>query len=367
MSEKGNDASLTNDDNKFITKKDRLGKRVVPLEEFKGSINNKEPTREDTTVNELREGGLSPIAIEREYNYDTVEKVYRISDVLGRMYDIPYIQKHLRLVGGTALNLIEFDQYRRLSVDLDFNFRIMESEIDWGKERERIDSYIKEVLQRSGYSRNDIKINASYPLTRFDVKYGSVRSASFKVEIGYMNRISFLRADQTRIFQHPKTGDESEIHLPQREELFSEKCGTLLGRRTARDLFDVAAISTTNFDKQLFRKCLVLKNLTDSRFYLPTVNSASHLSNIQLDEHLRQVLPRKNQQNKDMFKSWKVSAIEFIDNIQSTLNDSEVECLEMFYKEKTFNPSLLNNGKHLHPNIQQHPSINYSLLQLKKP
>lgn len=310
--------------------------------------------------------GLSSVTIEKEYNFGTVEKVYRISDVLDRLYDIPYIQKYLRLVGGTALNLIELGQYRRLSVDLDFDFRIMDSTNDWGIERDQIDSIVKEVLVRLGYNKTDIKINASYPLTRFDVKYGSVRSSSFKVEIGYMNRIPFLTEDINCVFRHPKTGDESEIQLPQREELFSSKCGTLLGRKSARDLFDVAAISTAKFNQHVFRKCLILKNLTDSRFYLPKVDPDSHLSNIRLDEHLRQVLPRKNQQNDKMFDTWKNLAIEFIRSIQLKITESEIECLKRFYNNKTFDPRLLNETGLLHPNIQSHPAISYSLLQLNK-
>lgn len=327
-------------------------------------MTNKKPTREETLANDFQSGGFRSGTIEEDYNVNTVEKVYRILDVLGRLFDIPYIQKHLCFIGGTALNLIELDQYRRLSVDLDFNFRIGNSTNDWGKERDRVDSYIKEVLQRLGYTKTDIKINAKYPLTRFDVKYGSVRSASFKVEIGYLNRIPFLPEDKTTIFHHPKTGDESEIRLPQREELFSSKCGTLLGRKSARDLFDVATISTTKFNYDIFRNCLILKNLTDDRFFLPTVNPNSHLSNIRFDEHLRQVLPHKNLHYKKVFNIWKYSVIEFIESIQSKLSDSEVDCLNKFYHRKIFNPELLD--EHLHPNIQDHPAIKYSLLKLKK-
>ena len=100
----------------------------------------------------------------------TVEKIYRICDMLHRISLVDYTKERLSLYGGTSLNFLHFKNIQRLSLDIDFNYRDLKTG-DWGKERDEIDKIIKKILSDLKYSDNEIKIEAKYPITRFTVNY----------------------------------------------------------------------------------------------------------------------------------------------------------------------------------------------------
>jgi predicted nucleotidyltransferase component of viral defense system len=120
----------------------------------------------------------------------TVEKIYRICDILQRISLVDYTKERLSLYGGTSLNFLHFKNIPRLSLDIDFNFRDLKTG-DWGKERDEIDKIIKKILSDLKYSDKDVKIQAVYPITRFTVRYKTKddQPDSIKIEIGYMRRM----------------------------------------------------------------------------------------------------------------------------------------------------------------------------------
>jgi len=77
----------------------------------------------------------------------------------------------------------------RLSVDLDLNYR-HKNTADWGEARKEIDKRLKDILYRQGYDKTKIAISASYPLTRYTIKYLNATGAedTCKIEIGYMRK-----------------------------------------------------------------------------------------------------------------------------------------------------------------------------------
>ena len=186
------------------------------------------------------------------YPYDTkqIEKVCRISDTLERISQIPFLREHLSLYGGTALNFIHFKEIQRLSIDIDFNYRHQGEETDWGEIREEIDETTKQLLATQGYKEQDIKIEASYPLSRFTIKYSNHQNTpdSFKIETGYIKRIPILASDAYLDFKHIGKETTFKMKIPQAEEIYANKIVTLLDRATPRDLFDVSSISEINTD-----------------------------------------------------------------------------------------------------------------------
>lgn len=58
----------------------------------------------------------------RGYKPEILEKVYRLLDTFKQILSVPYLKKRLVLKGGTALNLFHFDQFPRLSIDIDLNY-----------------------------------------------------------------------------------------------------------------------------------------------------------------------------------------------------------------------------------------------------
>lgn len=64
---------------------------------------------------------LNKIAREQGFVRDTLEKVYRLEDILVFINSHPLMKKRLALKGGTAINLTVFN-LPRLSVDIDLDY-----------------------------------------------------------------------------------------------------------------------------------------------------------------------------------------------------------------------------------------------------
>ena len=65
-------------------------------------------------------------AIELGFIRDTLEKVYRLADILEYLNTNPILKNSLALKGGTAINLIIFN-LPRLSVDIDLDYFVADS------------------------------------------------------------------------------------------------------------------------------------------------------------------------------------------------------------------------------------------------
>lgn len=184
---------------------------------------------------------------------NTVEKVERLSDVLVEFGHLPLLNKSLSLYGGTALNFLHLSDIPRLSEDLDYNYRHIGKK-DWGDVRNEIDILIKRVLDKLGYSVDNIKIQSWYNLVRFHVHYvsGTGKRDAIKIEIGYTRRIPILDSDIIRHYKHPSMGLITKILTPKRDELCANKICTLisrgLGGQYPRDIFDVSMIAERDFD-----------------------------------------------------------------------------------------------------------------------
>ena len=53
----------------------------------------------------------------------TIEKIFRICDILYRISLVDFTRERLSLYGGTGLNFLHFKNIPRLSLDIVFNYR----------------------------------------------------------------------------------------------------------------------------------------------------------------------------------------------------------------------------------------------------
>jgi len=117
------------------------------------------------------------------------------------------------------------------------------------------------------YQKGSIKVQASYPLGRFDVEYqnGGGNRDNIKIEIGYMRRNPLMRDDSRYELTNPRSGSSFSIKSPVKEELFANKYCTMISRsRTqtnSRDVFDVNTISKGIFDFRLFIDLIMIEGL----------------------------------------------------------------------------------------------------------
>ena len=310
-----------------------------------------------------RKYDLEALARQHGFSAKEMEKVCRISDLLEDVSAVKFLANRLSLYGGTALTFVYLPEISRLSIDLDFNYRHVD-EADWGETRREIDKKLKEIIYRQEYQTADVAINASYPLTRFTVKYlNSLGSEdNFKIEIGYLRRTPILKSDVLGDFRHIGTRETFKVKTPAKEELFANNWCTLLYRKTLRDLFDTYQVAKININLETFRKCAIIDSLTHKKPRIHEINPYS-LEQIPIDTGLRNLL-QTEQMTKYDFPKMKRGAIEFTATRIAEITDGEKDAIDQFYDQKSFKPNLIDNTGLLHERIAEYPAVLRTLQQL---
>ena len=294
--------------------------------------------------------------------------MYRICDILQRISHVDFTKERLSLYGGTSLHFLHFKNVPRLSMDIDFNFRDIKTS-DWGNDRDKIDNIIKKILSDLTYSKNEIKIQAEYPITRFTVHYKTKNEQrdSIKIEIGYMRRIPIFKNDQKLSFPHFKTDEQIELKTPISEELYGNKFCTLLYRYkdpaviSSRDLFDVYIISKSTFDNELFEKAMIIDSLMRPEPRIYNRNPEGIVKNVSIDNQLLNLV-----RNRKIPEDLKTKSQRFINTLISTSKEKYAEIIDTFYDNHEFDPTLFKKDDDINSNISSHPSIIWNLKRLKK-
>jgi predicted nucleotidyltransferase component of viral defense system len=299
---------------------------------------------------------LEALARTYGFNIREIEKVCRISDLLEDFSAVKFLSDRLSLYGGTALTFIYSPEILRLSIDLDLNYRHLNTK-DWGEIRNEIDKRIKDILYRQEYKKSDIAINSSYPLARFTIKYMNTldNQDSFKIEIGYMRRTPILKTDIITDFKHIGTQETFKIKTPTKEELFANKWCTLLYRKTPRDLFDTYQITKMKFDQETFRKCAIIDSLTRKKPKLHEIDPET-MSEILIDSSLRNLL-QTEKLSEFNFNSIITQVTEFTKKQLRNLTMNEIKAIDQFFDNKDFRPELIDETGIFHEKIKEYPAI----------
>ncbi|MBE0524673.1 MAG: nucleotidyl transferase AbiEii/AbiGii toxin family protein [Methanosarcinales archaeon] len=293
-----------------------------------------------------------------------VEKVCRISTMLEKIMDVPFLKERLSLIGGTAINFIYTKPLARLSVDLDFNYLHIDDS-DWGEVRTRIDRTIKQIIYTQGYADTDIKIDSSYPLGRMVIYYrNSVgKMDSFQIEIGYMRRFPLLKTDILAEFNHVCRNYTFKVKTPHKEELFANKWCTFLQRQTARDLYDVYTIAKQDFDLDVFRKCAVVESIFMGTQKLTEINVNNLIRKSSLSDNLTRMV---NLGNNVDYQTIKQEVLDFSQKITGQLKENEIKMIENFYAQSVFIPDLIDDDGIFNEKLKDHPIIKWKYLKAKR-
>lgn len=273
------------------------------------------------------------IAKEHSYKIDIFEKVYMLLTTLKQFMSIPYLKDRLVLKGGTALNLFNFDDVPRLSVDVDLNYIGQIDKTKMIEERKIVNETIQQILMQNKFKlcRNPGYHAGSKMVWRYQSVLG--QGGNIEIDINYMYRKPLWSCVQ----QKPKLYFDEDFTIPILDihELTAGKLSALFTRQASRDLFD------TNY---LFTKCkLDLKKLRLS-FVVYISMTSIDLSDLSIDklkydlfDIKNKLLPVLRQQglpkNKINLKIW---ADELLENLRKNLEiilplqDTELNLLSVF-------------------------------------
>jgi len=303
---------------------------------------------------------LDILSRETRFIRDVLEKVYRLTALLAELRRTPGLHGKLALKGGTALQSIHLG-FRRLSVDLDFNY-VGSLDRD-AMERDRADMRftLVRLFDQQGYELDDER--AHHSEHSFILAY--VNSAGnrdrIKFEINYSERLPALDLD-VQVLQHPfdALGEVSVLSY-RPEELFASKSRALVTRGTPRDLFDVSMIASgvASYDETLYRKLLIF-HLCMTPGDVREVRT-DRISDIDERDVKRFLLPllRKGE-DKPRLDEMKEVAIAHLDR-SLDFTSGERGFLDTFYDDGWFDQGALFGGLPVATNLADHPAIVWRL------
>lgn len=294
-------------------------------------------------------------ASEMGFIRDTLEKVYRLADILEYLNTNPILKDSLALKGGTAINLTIFN-LPRLSVDVDLDYLGDDSREEMLKNREIINSTISRFMAVNGYTPSP-KTKNPHSLDSWVYDYINVAGNrdNIKVEINYSMRAHIFPAKEMKIITEHFTS-EYKIKCLTAIEIFGSKINTLLSRAAARDLYDVYnMIKFGLFDEEeqvLLRKCVVFYAAISAKEINKNFETKAidKISKHKIRTDLYPVITKRDAFDLDSAKEY---VKRFIAELMR-LTPMEHEFLNRF-ENKEYMPELLFDDKDVIDRIKMHP------------
>jgi predicted nucleotidyltransferase component of viral defense system len=302
---------------------------------------------------------LTNIAQYNKFNRDTLEKALRLSEILKLFNENEEFKGKYVLKGGTAINLCLFD-FPRLSVDIDMNFNSNSSKEEMLKMRELHRKLISAFVSLDGYTI-DSKSRFTFTLDSYLLKYTNAAGSrdNIKIELNYSNRVQILEPVNYELSS--KIIDNKSVLALNKIELYGSKIAALIGRTTARDVFDVFQL--INHKILLDNELEMLKK--SSIFYLSMSNEfqpfgdllnqfKKNLENMSFSAVKRNLIPLLHVGETIDMDVFKQSVSQFIQTLFE-LTETEQKYIDLFNAGE-FNPELLFD-KAIADRLKEHPMV----------
>lgn len=295
------------------------------------------------------------MAKELGFERDTLEKVYRLTDVLKFMESDELLSKGIALKGGTAINLTIFD-LPRLSVDIDLDYCRSVDREEMLADRDVITDKISKYMTANGYVLSP-KSKNYHALDSFVYEYmncGGVKD-NLKIEINYMLRCHVCPLARREV--KLSWSDEVLTVLSVAPlEIFASKIVALLNRMAPRDLYDMHnMVKYGLFDEseeEMLHKCVVFYSAIvaekpPKRFELDSIGK---VSSQQIKRDLDPVLRKGERFDLELVQQ------EVREYLASILKPTKQE--ELFwnaFSEGEYHPDWIFGESNELENIAKHP------------
>lgn len=304
---------------------------------------------------EYNRGQLGRAAKELGFVRDTFEKVMRLKEILMFINTEQYLEKHLVLKGGTAINMTIFN-LPRLSVDIDLDFTPNLALGDMSEARENITELIKEYMSDEGYV---LSASSRYSHSLDSLMFGYPNAGgnrdSIKIEINYSLRSHIFEPIKQKIMTDVFE-DDMKIRTLEPMEIFAAKVNALISRAAARDLYDFNNMLYYRlFDEseyEMFRKCIVFFASISAEKMNKSFDTFA-IDRLTFSKIRRDLFPVLRKKDNFDLEGRKQEAKEFIKQLMC-LTPREKEYLEAF-EEKVYKPELLFSDARILQNLERHP------------
>lgn len=298
---------------------------------------------------------LGEKAKEMGFVRDTLEKVYRLTEVLEFINSDSMLSENLILKGGTAINLTVFD-LPRLSVDIDLDLAINYSLEEMLKVRETITEKFFKYMKAKGYTLNP-RSKSRHSLDSWVYSYTNTggNADNIKIEINYSLRAhifdSVLRPVVTIL-----TETELKVKTLVPSELFASKLNALINRAAVRDLYDInnlikSGLFVKSENSELRKNTVFYSAISAEKINKDFKTDA--IDDITFAKVKRDLFPVIAKQENFELEQRKESAKVFIKELM-ILTDKEIEFLDRFEK-KEYRPDLVFDDEKIIARLEKHP------------
>jgi predicted nucleotidyltransferase component of viral defense system len=291
---------------------------------------------------------------------NSLEKMFRLLDILSVLQTHPVTKNAFVLKGGTALNLLILD-IPRISVDIDLNYIQSISRSSMLTDRKIINSEIQKIFNSS----YEIKISRDvHALTQFEFRYQTTSGSSdmLKLEINYLKRITLL---PPQIMRFDRFDRNIELLCLDFIELLASKIIALLNRYTPRDLFDVYQMvrSPLKVEQDLLKMLLFFYGLiTETEIFELFKLKFDLITQADIQSKLYPMLQKRIYPDRDDL----VANVEKFLNPYLSLSDNEREALQNFYKTGQTDMAVLFPQKEIQEKVLISPSLKWKIKNIIK-
>jgi len=302
---------------------------------------------------------MQEFSVQTNFHVDTVEKVYRLSELLQEIIEITSIRDKIVLKGGTAINFIYFDM-PRLSVDIDLDYIGSVQQEEMVNDRKKFEKILSRVVKKLGYT---IKSRGTYALLQYLLTYKNTAGNNdrVKVEINFFNRTPLFDPVE-KTFMHLFEFKKFSVPTLVIEDLFGRKLRALMTRATARDLYDVYQLVDRKIQlrENVLRKCFI--------FYLcchgdPRNITVDRLNTITQRDVKTSLLPLLRKNNKVTIGDMKQRVYPLVEDFLS-FTPSEQEFISELFDHKKYNPDTLFQDITYNEQVKEHPGIKWRIQNL---
>ena len=298
---------------------------------------------------------LGEKAKEMGFVRDTLEKVFRLTEILAFINLDSILSKNLILKGGTAINLTVFN-LPRLSVDIDLDLAINYDLEEMLKVRETITEMISRFMTANRYALNPHS-KSRHSLDSWVYSYTNAggNADNIKIEINYSLR-SHIFDSVLRPIVASVTETELMVNTLVPSELFAAKLNALMNRAAVRDLYDINnMIRFGLFDESKYEE-LRKNTVFYAAISAETINKdfkTDAIDDIKFAKVKRDLFPVIAKKDNFDLEQRKESAKLFIRKLM-ILTDNEKEFLDRFEK-KEFRPELVFENEKIIARLENHP------------
>lgn len=305
------------------------------------------------------------LAKETGFIRSTLEKVYRLLNVLEWINSRPDLKDLLALKGGTAINTAVFN-FPRLSVDIDLDFTQNIKKEQMLKEREKIHNVLVRYLIANNYRINLEKSKNVHALDSIIAEYIDIKGNidNIKIEINFMDRVHILKTKKMKVNTDVFINNQFIIHCLNPIEIYATKICALLDRTTARDLFDVYTLSKYDLfdkeEKQLLKQCFMLEYIAICGYKLEQMK-IENIEKIKRQDIVTKLLPTLRDRNprKINLDEMKKDVGKYLKDI--LVIDSNVNEFYNKFQNGIFEPEIILNDKEIIERVKVHPMILWKL------